>query len=363
MKEDFVMKKLTRPMKLLIVGIVLIAASLIPYYWSESLRSQQVVVRAAIDIGSGSTKLRVAEVNPVTNRIVRLLENRQFTVLYQEDLEANPDHEFTKKVMDTGLEAIQTSVEIAKKHEAEKVIAIATAAFRKAENSEKYIQRIFDESNVKVFVIDQNLEGKLAFEAALSRLNIRPSNLIVWDIGGGSLQLTTMNTGGEYEIYRGHEAVVPFKNYVMREIQKKDPMKASTPNPMNWLEIQEAEEHARSLAQKVDAVFKKKILKKGTQVVGVGSVFEYGIIPLVKDKNPFTLKDITTSLHELVGKTDEELGGGDFSNVFVTNGILIIGFMEELHIEKIQVLDVNNADGAMLYEPFWSTSKTTETEE
>lgn len=315
---------------------------------------KETVLRGAIDIGSGATKLRIAKVDPRQQKIEAILVNESFAVPYQEQLEKSSDHTFDEKVMQQGIEGLKKSQEIAKKYHVEKVVAVATAAFRNARNADAFIQRIEKETGIQVFVIDQDLEGKLAFEAALNQTEIPPSQLIVWDIGGGSIQLTTQNEEGQYLIYRGHVASVPFKNMIIKEIQKKNSDLVATPNPMTSNEIQLATQKAREVAEKVDLLFKEKIREPTTRVVGVGSVFAYGIDPLMEHR-PFTAQQLERGVRSLAGKTDQDMGGGDFANVAVSNAILTLGFMQTLSMPQLQIIDVNNADGAFLYAPFWES--------
>ena len=237
---------------------------------------RDLVVRAAIDIGSGATKLRVAEINLKTKKIERILVNESFTVPYQEELSKSPNHTFDAKVMQVGLNSLKQSLEIAKKYHAEKTIAVATAAFRKANNADEFIATIKQETGIPVYVIDQDLEGKLSYEAAAEQVD-NPAEMIVWDIGGGSLQLTMKDANGNYQIYRGHEASVPFKNYIIQNIQKRSLEQYRTPNPMTKDEIQSSISHAREIASKVDQVFKDRIQDPNVRIIGVGNVFAYGI--------------------------------------------------------------------------------------
>jgi hypothetical protein len=41
--------------------------------------------------------------------------------------------------------------------------------------------------------------------------------------------------------------------------------------------------------------------------------------------------------------------------VEVSNAILALGFMEGLQIDEMQIIHVNNADGALIYQPFWAS--------
>lgn len=316
-------------------------------------QTTEKVIRAAIDIGSGATKLRVAEVNLKDYKIEKVLANESFSVQYQEVLSKSPNNTFDEEVMLAGIDAIRKSAEIAKKYNAEKVIAVATASFRKADNSQELIDRIYKETGVKVYVIDQDLEGKLAFNAVLSQGNYKPEELVVWDIGGGSLQLTALQNEDDYHIFRGDVASIHFKDYIIEDIQRFDPKQITTPNPMNAIEMQKATFKARNLAQRVDHQFKERVLQPNVKVVGVGNIFAYGIYPLVEKKSPYDQTDLNQAVINLEGKTDADLGGGDYANVQKSNAILVLGYMQGLGIDQVEVIDVNNADGAMLYQEFW----------
>ncbi|MCB1149620.1 MAG: hypothetical protein KDK48_05580, partial [Chlamydiia bacterium] len=187
---------MSRSFKIFIVGVLIVLASLVPYFLAQSETHGRTVIRAAIDIGSGSTKLRVAEVDLERNTVVKMLVNEQFTVMYMRDLEKPPKGEFSEAIMAEGVDAIARAKKLAMEHGAEKVIALATAAFRKASNGEELVQRIQRETGVPVFIVDQALEGELAFKAALTQIYIPPQNLVVFDIGGGSMQLTSVGEDG-----------------------------------------------------------------------------------------------------------------------------------------------------------------------
>ena len=299
--------------------------------------------RAALDIGSGATKLRIAEVDERTNRIQKILFDDFFVVEFQESLEKSPDGAFNQEIMDKGVEAMKWAKKTSNDYGAEKVVAIATAAFRTAKNAQEFVERIEKETGVEVYIINQELEGELAFKAALSNMGANPEGVIVWDIGGGSLQLTALNS-----IYRGHEASVPFKNHIIEKIQNK---KGDTPNPMSLEDIEAALAHSRELAKQVGSDFKSQIQK--SQIAGVGSIFGIGIYDLMGERNRFTQKELQEKVVQLHSKTDDDVGGGPFASVAISNPILILGFMQELGINEITIVDVNNSDGAMVYEDYW----------
>lgn len=320
-------------------------------------KAPEEVIRAAIDIGSGATKLRVAEVNLKTHKIDKILVNKSFPVHYQEHLVKSSNNTFDDEVMQSGIDAIKQSRRIAAQYGAQKVIAVATASFRKAANSQAFIDQIYQNTGVPVFVIDQDLEGKLAYNAVLTqgRGKFNPHRLIVWDIGGGSLQLITLDNQDRHRVFLGELASIPFKNMIIQDIQHKDINQVSTPNPLSPSDIQQGIAKARESSQKVDQVFKDLIKDPGVEVVGVGNIFAYGIYPIVGKKNPFSQQDLYQATVDMANKNDEQLGGGDYANVQASNAILVLGFMQGLNINQMQALDVNNADEAMLYPDFWNS--------
>lgn len=346
------MSKLSKKVKIilvLLVGLAFLGLASVPFLKKKG----DFVVRAAVDIGSGATKLKVAKVDLKTGKIDKVLVNESFSVQYQEELEKSKDNKFDEEVMQEGVKALQKSKEIAEKYGATKVVAVATASFRKAENAEEFIDRIDQETGIKVHVVDQDLEGALGFQATAAQFNGSPENMIVWDIGGGSYQFSALNDEGELVVHRGVDASVPFKNRVIEKIKRENPKKVGTPNPLNYQQIDKAHEHAYEISKKVDQIFKEKIADPNTKVIGIGNIFTYRIYPLVENKETFSQKELSEKVYYLEGKRDSDLNLGDYSNVGVTNPILVLGFMNHLGIHEMQVMDINNADGALLYTPFW----------
>ncbi len=339
-----------------LLGVLLASTLFVLNFWGPSFAksNKDTVVRAAVDIGSGATKLKVVKVNLKKQKIEKVLADESFTVQYQEELEKSSNNTFNEAVMKEGLDALKKSKEIAKKYGADKVVAVATASFRNAANAEKFIQTIHQETDIKVYVVDQDLEGALGFEATAAQLDADPSNIIVWDIGGGSYQFSTLNEAGELIVHRGVDASVPFKNRVIKQIKEEDPSNIRTPNPLNLTQIKKAKAHAIEVSKKVATVFKEKIADPKTKVIGIGNIFAYRIFPLVEKKSVFTKNELSEKVYDLQGKKDSDLGPGDYNNVAVTNPILVLGFMDNLGIDEMGVMNINNADGALLYAPFWN---------
>jgi exopolyphosphatase/guanosine-5'-triphosphate,3'-diphosphate pyrophosphatase len=53
-------------------------------------------------------------------------------------------------------------------------------------------------------------------------------------------------------------------------------------------------------------------------------------------------------------ETDADLGGDAYACAEVSSAILALGYMKGLNIKEMSAVNINNADGAILYPPFWS---------
>lgn len=350
MRPFAILHKLSVPIKILMLSL-----SLFLTWISTSLEAQDVhVIRSAIDVGSGGPKLRIAEVNLTTGKIVKILHVKQYPVSFQENLSRGTDKKFSSDTMLNGINAIKDAITLAKSYGSSGVVIIGTSAFRNAMNGELFASMIHQETGLHVHVVDQNLEGRLSFHSALATAELDPENLVVWDIGGGSTQFVTIAQNGAYLVDGSDEGSGPFKDYIIESLQGGNIKECRTPNPISREYAYLAEVHASLLSANINQSLKNKCNDPAAKIVGVGSVFGRGIRSLMHEKNHFTLEELTSVVSTLIGKTDADLGGGDVACIEVSNALFVIGFMKGLNIKQMSVVDVNNAEGAMVYESFWN---------
>lgn len=319
--------------------------------------SPDVELRAAMDIGSGATNIKIAKVDRRTDKIIQMLFERSIPVAYQKQLEQSPDGTFNRDIMNQGIKAIKLLKETADEYGVKKVVAVATAAFRQTKNGDSFIQEIRDTTGVDLEIISQDDEGLMAFRAAVAKTPISPEHVVVWDIGGGSLQMTAQKDNGELVVGKGSTASAPFKNYIISKIQGKDIATIHTPNPMNAEQMQQAIDYAASIAnESITSEIKDRLKNKDTVVLAAGNLFNHGIRVLIHPKSgetTVTKAELLEAVHKMEGKSDVELSGDSFAEVAVSNPLLVIGFMNALGIDKVTIMDINNADGALTYPAFW----------
>lgn len=79
---------------------------------------------------------------------------------------------------------------------------IATEACRAAENGSEFIERVYQSTGLKLEVIDRETEARLAVAGSASLIDPGCSNVLVFDIGGGSTELMYLSlseTGHELQ--------------------------------------------------------------------------------------------------------------------------------------------------------------------
>lgn len=303
-------------------------------------------VRAAFDIGSGTTKMKVARVNSCQQRIEKILLEADIPVAYKEDLEKSSDGKFSFEIIQSGISALKNLRQQAIKLGAKEFFAVATSAARAAQNAPELVLQIDREVALKVHIISQQQEAILGHVAALAQAKVGADHLVVWDIGGGSMQITTGGSG-DFQIYAGQMASVSFKNHVIEAIQKK---KSATPNPISASEYEQALRDVQLVAKfSVPQEIKNKLAHDKTQVIGIGGVHYYSVGGQLgrKQGQSYSVEEISALIPKRLKLNDVELKS-PYAATEVTNLILIGGFMQELGISKVELAKINLADGLLL---------------
>lgn len=315
----------------------------------------EVERRAAIDIGSGGTKVAIADVDVETNQIVEILLDTSFSVPYQASLDKSPDGTFDQETKDLGLKTFKEIKEIADQHEVQKIAAIATSAFRKANDLKGFLADIVRETNIHVQIIPQREEGEIAFFSAMAAGDFDRDEAVVWDIGTGSLQITTANSNDSLTVYMGEQmGSVAFKNYIVDAIQENDLEEIDSPNPMSEEDLAAADSYARAFARKAYPIIKQKIQKEAP-VIGIGRLFYHSIRPIASEGDLITRSGLRDYIENALNKTDEELNN-PYAHVDVSNCILTLAIMKALHIQEIRPIETTTTRGLLISPAYWEAS-------
>jgi exopolyphosphatase / guanosine-5'-triphosphate,3'-diphosphate pyrophosphatase len=144
-------------------------------------------VRAAvIDIGTNSTRLLVADVNPSTGEVRELQRESRVTRLGDRvDAGGRLSEEAIGRVWAT-LAEYRAAID---RFECEANLAVLTSAVRDAANGQEFTERVRDEFGLDARVLSGDEEAQLTFTGAMSDRNGDSGEpTVVVDIGGGSTE-------------------------------------------------------------------------------------------------------------------------------------------------------------------------------
>lgn len=149
---------------------------------------------AAIDCGTNSIRLLVADADPVTGELVDL--DRRMTIVR---LGQGVDRtgRLAPEALERTFAACRDYAAIIKEHGAERLRFVATSASRDAENREEFVRGVLDILGVEPEVISGDMEAEFSFSGATKELAGRDDlakPYLVVDIGGGSTEFVVGDT-------------------------------------------------------------------------------------------------------------------------------------------------------------------------
>lgn len=147
---------------------------------------------AAIDIGSNSVRLLVAEVTPDGKKIRPLGADRSVTRLGESVFRSGRISEDALRVVITEL---QRMAQAYRKLDVIGVRAVATSAVRDASNQHEFLQRASEAAGTQVEIISGQEEARLIHLGVQSRWPHTRERILVVDVGGGSAELILSDAG------------------------------------------------------------------------------------------------------------------------------------------------------------------------
>jgi exopolyphosphatase/guanosine-5'-triphosphate,3'-diphosphate pyrophosphatase len=143
---------------------------------------------AAVDCGTNSIRLLVADVHPATGELVEL--DRRMTIVR---LGQGVDRtgRLAPEALERTFAACREYARAVKEHGAQRVRFVATSASRDAENRDEFVRGVLDILGVEPEVVTGDQEAEFSFTGATRELTGRQDlrrPFLVVDIGGGSTE-------------------------------------------------------------------------------------------------------------------------------------------------------------------------------
>lgn len=319
----------------------------------ESVREVAIEteIRAAFDIGSGVTKLVVAEVNPKTKKISILFQKLKDVEL-RKDLAGNPDGCLSQSIQEVLIRAIQEMQEDVQKEISQRSIAwsaVGTAVFRNAKNSVEFLERVKADTGVAIRIIPQQKEGEIGFATAVAVSGEAAENILSWDSGSGSFQICSM-LDDKLEMYGDNFGFIPCLQELFQN--RKIPYKLDdSPNPVSAKEALEVIEIIRN---KLPAIT-PWLAENGKRVISIGdngSIFS--ISSRVLESTVLTKEALMEAIIRLAESTDDQLSIYGNPHDVMVSLIIAYAFMDHCKFEQVSRFESTGGCEGMLISPeFW----------
>ncbi|MDR3242115.1 MAG: hypothetical protein LBT37_08080 [Lactobacillaceae bacterium] len=142
-----------------------------------------MTVISVIDLGSNSTRMTVSKVH--MDGSYEALYRDQSMVRLSEGMGA--DKILQKDAMKRTIEVMKQFIAEANKHRTEKLVAVATAAVRQAQNASEFTKMLKKATGIELRILSGNEEAYYDYLAVVNTLPVE--DFIIMDTGGGSVEI------------------------------------------------------------------------------------------------------------------------------------------------------------------------------
>ncbi len=114
-------------------------------------------------------------------------------------------------------------------------------------------------------------------------------------------------------------------------------------------------QYIRSQVAEITPDIRSRLQAPGVQVLGIGPVHSKSLLGQTNtfEATPLTQERLRATLQERIGWTDQKIGGA-YADTQISNLILVLGFMEQLHIPEVTTLSIDLNDGLLVSPRFWA---------
>lgn len=138
---------------------------------------------AIIDIGSNSARLVISHI--YKNGAYNMVYNQKEALRLSQKVDEK--NMLTEEAFSCTIETMKSFAYMCKIYQADKTIAVATAAIRNSANGSDLVARVAEETGIQLHIISGNTEAYISYLGVINTLNVKDG--IIFDLGGGSTEL------------------------------------------------------------------------------------------------------------------------------------------------------------------------------
>lgn len=296
-------------------------------------------IHARFDIGSGTTKMLVAQTSTCAPGVQAVLLESSRSVGYARDLEQSQKGFFSEDIQGEGTRAIQELINEAKRLGPKSIRGVATQAFRKASNGGALLERWNQRFGTSFVIISQEQEGELAYRLVQWKMQNKKKEerpLVVWDIGGGSQQFIREVKKGKLDVLKTDLASVTYRESLVHLLPDRHTDEPIT--PVSYDEIQAILNYAKELAHKKLPNL-KEWFPANARLVGLGGVHGASIVKQVEPEPGYPIQ--TALIRGVISRDHLKMATGRYRATEFSNLILVLAFLEILDVEEYEVISSN----------------------
>ena len=140
---------------------------------------------AAIDVGSNSIRLSVAEYDPSSG--LRIIDEVKDQPRLAMGIAATGS--LDPLAMERAIAALRRMKEVADRRQVSRIRAVATSAVREADNGREFVKRVKRETGIALEVVSGDVEAALSYRSVAHHFQLNHKRALIADIGGGSLEM------------------------------------------------------------------------------------------------------------------------------------------------------------------------------
>lgn len=313
----------------------------------------EVVRRAALDVGSGGTALTVADVETESNKIVEILYQKIKNVPLRTDLAKSPDGNLSQEIEIKLIAILNEFKDEVSALQPKQWFGVATSVFRIANNGSTVLRNAAKATDIPLYLAPQEEEGIIGFTTALAATGLEASEIIAWDSGAGSFQITALN-GPQLEVYGAEFALLGTLELIIEDIRGQVFDRSISPNPINQEEflLLVSKIQSEKLPQVPSwlAEHKKQFITFGC----TPSIFSLGQI--ATGKEIYTQAELLEGIQSFLGKSDDQMPliPEPQKKIVPAGLILLYSVMNHIGLEKIIFQETNgNCEGLLIMPQYW----------
>ncbi|TVR79453.1 MAG: hypothetical protein EA412_06535 [Chitinophagaceae bacterium] len=245
---------------------------------------------AAVDLGTNTFRYLIVDYDTVSQSKTVIAEKEVFVKVFEKNSQIITDEKL--KLAEETLKNFSNDF---KKYKVDFIKAIATEAWRSAENGMHFINEIKKSLSLEIEIIDGQKESDYAFQAVCSLLDDNHQPFLLMDIGGGSTEF----------VFFENKKILYSVSFPIGSSKVKNKFPFSDPPKSSEIA------YLKGFYQDSITDLKSISIPENASIIGLSGAFETLGSIMSKDKCPLLLEvkkeDFTAVTEDVLAKNPEEI--------------------------------------------------------